>query len=73
MWFHRQARIAAIFFVPTVNEAAYLEMLQSHLKQHLLRVNRITFQQDGAPPHIANNVRRFLSETFGDRITSHLF
>ena len=62
------------FFSSTVTGAAYLEMLRSHLKRHLPRARKnITFQQDGAPPHIANPVKAFLNETFGDRVISRHF
>ena len=53
------------FFSSTVTGTSYLSMLQSHLKSHLPRAQNITFQQNGAPPHIANPVKVFLNETLG--------
>jgi hypothetical protein len=62
------------FFTSTVDGAGYLQMLETHMKPNLPRTfNNITFQQDGAPPHIANPVRMFLTQTFGDRVISRLF
>jgi len=55
----------------TVNGASYLHMLQTfflpQLRQVRGRLRRAIFQQDGAPPHYASDVRAYLDKTFGDR------
>ena len=61
----------------TIDGDAYLHMLQTHvtpiLKTHR-RCSTTTFQQDGAPPHIKNNVKEFLENTFTtDRVISRFF
>lgn len=66
--FTAKQMLLAFYFESTVNGAAYLEMLKSNMKIHLQGTNEVTFQQDGAPPHIAES-DFFLSETFGDRWT----
>jgi hypothetical protein len=64
------------FFEATVSKESYLDMLKEHvvpqLKAHH-QCSRVVFQQDGAPPHVANVVKEFLSSTFGHRIISRHF
>jgi hypothetical protein len=66
-------RIYGPFFFDerTVNGAAYLNMLQNFLVPQLQQVlgflHRAIFQQDGAPPHFAVDVRAYLDQTFTDR------
>ena len=46
------------FFDGTITGDSYLEMLTSHVIRQLYssgKLNDITFQQDGAPPHFARN------------------
>lgn len=52
----------------TINSERYLDMLINYVIPKLKsspRFNRIIFQQDGAAPHIARQVRVFLENTFG--------
>ena len=55
----------------TVNGQSYLHMLQNFFIPELQQVRgllqRVVFQQDGAPPHFALNVRAYLDQTFPDR------
>ena len=54
----------------TVNGKRYLKMLKCYYIPALKKRNEegvITFQLDGAPPHIANDVLHFLQATFGER------
>lgn len=72
--FTAKRMLSPFFFDSTIDGAGYLQMLMTHLKPQLPRgYGSMTFQQDGAPPHVANPVRKFLSETFRDRIISRLF
>ena len=54
----------------TVNGASYLNMLQNFFVPKLQQVpgllRRVIFQQDGAPPHFALEVRAYLDQTFTD-------
>lgn len=54
------------FFYESVKGDSYLEMLQQQLIPQLDEIGYkpIWFQQDGAPPHYALKVRKWLSETF---------
>lgn len=58
----------------TVNGERYLRMLENFVVPELLRkrirIRRLWFQQDGAPPHIFNPAMQFLRDNFGDRIIS---
>jgi hypothetical protein len=57
------------FTEKTVNGASYLDMLQNFFIPLLRRLGilkKIFFQQDGAPPHYALDVRSYLNKTFGD-------
>ena len=61
----------------TIDGDRYLHMLQNHvvpfLKAHR-KCSTTTFQQDGAPPHIKNNVKKFLEDTFTmERVISRFF
>jgi hypothetical protein len=66
-------RIYGPFFFDerTVNGATYLNMVQNPLVPQLQQVRgflrRVIFQQDGAPPHFALDVRAYLDQTFTDR------
>ena len=55
----------------TVNGASYLNMLQTFFVPQLQRVRgrvyQAIFQQDGAPPHYASAVRKYLDQTFSNR------
>lgn len=55
----------------TVNGQSYLLMLQNffvpELQQTRGLLQRVVFQQDGAPPHFALGVRNYLNQTFPDR------
>lgn len=58
----------------TVNAERYLAILRDHMLPNLPRRNKnIVFMQDGAPPHIANPVKDFLRNQFGDDIISRHF
>ncbi|GBN15679.1 hypothetical protein AVEN_170955-1 [Araneus ventricosus] len=61
----------------TVNGVGYEYLLRNHVipaLQQCARVSSIIFMQDGAPPHIANPVKRLLSMHFGNyRIISRHF
>ncbi|PSN54312.1 hypothetical protein C0J52_11055 [Blattella germanica] len=48
------------FAEDTVNGISYLDMLEFWLMQQLQTYPQIIFQQDGAPPHLHNEVRRYL-------------
>ena len=53
----------------TINGEKYLHILQDHLVPFLKRhrmCSRSVFRHDGAPPHIDNEVRKFLTQTFGE-------
>ena len=54
----------------TVNGESYLAMLKSFFipeVRKLKKVRAIIFQQDGAPPHFATDVRQFLDQQFPNR------
>ena len=62
--------IGPIFFDGAVNGENYLEMLNNVVLPYLRQredFNELYFQQDGAPPHYALNVRTFLHQTFPQR------
>ena len=44
-----------------------VSMLQEFFIPEVRKMRSIVFQQDGAPPHFAADVRRFLDETFPGR------
>lgn len=60
--------IGPYFFDRTVNGKLYLEMLMNFLVPEMNRrgidPKTIVFQQDGAPPHNPQPIRRFLNRTF---------
>lgn len=66
-------RIYGPFFFDerTVNGVSYLNMLRNFFVPQLQQVpgliRRANFQQDGAPPHFALDVRAYLDQTFPDR------
>ncbi|KAJ4428674.1 hypothetical protein ANN_25667 [Periplaneta americana] len=57
-----------IFAEETVRSGPYLDMLKNFLEPQLQQENNmcIVFQQDGAPPHWAADVRDYLDDTFGN-------
>jgi hypothetical protein len=60
----------------SVNALRYLEMLDSVVIPDLdyrQELDRTTFQQDGARPHIQRDVRQYLQDYFGSRIISQGF
>lgn len=60
----------------TINQHSYLRVLNESVIPELHNrrcMRRITFQQDGAPPHIATAVKELLAKTFGNRIISRHF
>lgn len=68
--------IGPIFFDNNLTGDIYLDFLQNTLVPELTRLfpsengnfdERIYFQQDGAPPHYAANVREFLNNIFRNR------
>ena len=77
MGFSAKLRLEPYFFESTVDGTAYLDMLQNHLRPQLASKRRISstvFMQDGAPPHIKQEVKDFLKSTFSEnRIISRGF
>lgn len=68
--------VGPFFFEGNVTGQKYLAMLQDFLIPALKRhraLHNVTFQQDGAAPHVTAIVKEFLSETFGTRIISRGF
>ena len=70
--------IGPIYLPANLNGTIYLNFLQEEVMPALtalfphqaeadLHDDRIWFQQDGAPPHYAQNVRHYLSEVFPNR------
>lgn len=64
--------VGPFFFERTVNANTYLDLLTDQLPHlleniHLETRRRMFFQQDGAPPHFARIVRRFLDERYPNR------
>jgi hypothetical protein len=58
----------------TVTAARYLNILKEHMLPNLPRREKnIIFMQDGAAPHVANIVKTFLRDQFGDNIISRHF
>ena len=71
MGFSSEFGLKPYFFTDTINANRYLEMLQQFVVPQLVELNKVTtttFMHDGAPPHFANTVRQYLSDTFGERI-----
>lgn len=63
--------IGPFFFDGTVTANSYLKMLQTQALPKIEKTfgpNEIYFQQDGAPPHFARNVRDWLRGTFPDHV-----
>jgi hypothetical protein len=56
----------------TVNGARYREMLEDYVMPELAARNalNVIWMQDGAPPHVTNDVMDFLEERFGNQIIS---
>ena len=65
------------FFNDTLTGVEYLSMLKEYVEPFLRRkgcIATITFQQDGAPPHINNEVKQYLQQRFsGGRVLSRHF
>lgn len=70
--------IGPFFFNGNLTAEMYLDFLQNYLIPSLAEIfpnhenpnlpsQRIWFQQDGAPPHYAGNVRHYLENTFPNR------
>ena len=71
MGFSSEFGLKPYFFTDTINANRYLEMLQQFVVPQLVELNKVTtttFMHDGASPHIANTVRQYLSDTFGERV-----
>ena len=70
-------RVAPFFFEDTVDGAAYLHMLQTHVRPELASKRKLSstiFMQDGAPPHVKREVTDFLRQTFTEeRVISRNF
>ena len=76
MGFSKELKLTPYFFEGTVTGDSYLKMLHTHVIPQLQssgKMNDITFQQDGAPPHFAKKVSEFLKEVFGDRVIARGF
>ena len=69
--------IEPFFFEGTLNGERYLNLLQNHVIPFLKNkrcLSSTIFQQDGAPPHIENNVKKYLNDKFpGGRVISRHF
>ena len=64
-------RLEPFFFPSTVTGENYLNMLQTHVQPSLTakrKLSKTIFMQDGAPPHIATEVKKYLSATFTEKI-----
>ena len=64
------------FFEDTVNGDRYLALLRDHVVPYLRKkrlLSKVTYQQDGAPPHIKKCVTDFLRQNFRTRVISQLF
>lgn len=70
--------IGPFFIDGNLNAVKYLQLLREHIIPELIRLfpnrenaarpsEQIWFQQDGAPPHFAVNVRGYLNAIFPDR------
>ena len=64
--------IGPYFFNGNVTGDSYLQLLQTFLVDYLENVPirrrlEMFFQQDGAPPHFANQVREYLNNTFTNK------
>jgi inhibitor of nuclear factor kappa-B kinase subunit alpha len=57
----------------TITAQRYLNILQNHMLPKLPRRQNVIFMQDGAAPHVANVVKGFLREKFGDNVISRHF
>ena len=64
--FLHHSRIVGPYFFsdPTVTGANYLEMLENYAYPIIKNIPGLIFQQDGAPPHWALNVRASLDNAF---------
>jgi len=68
--FHSEGVIGPFIFDTNVTGASYLKMLETFAVPQVMQIadhNQFYWQQDGAPPHWAINVRNFLNATFGER------
>ena len=66
---HESKIIGPYFFEdPTVNGNNYKRMLRYYAVPKIAELpGNVIFQQDGAPPHYATQVRSYLDRKFGDR------
>lgn len=68
MW--SQGLIGPFIFKGNVTKDSYLDLLKNFLWPHvcdLPEINKIIFQQDGAPPHFSKEVRAWLDASFPGR------
>lgn len=67
----REGVVGPFFFNSTVTGDTYLKMLEEQILPELetaaMQREVCIFQQDGAPPHYASNVRAWLNNTFPGR------
>lgn len=76
MGFSSKLTIPPYFFEGNVNGESYNKMLITHLIPFLKSKRQLRhtyFQQDGAPPHVCNQVKKTLQENFQNRIISRSF
>ena len=68
---HPTAHLRSFFCAEaTITSTSNLDMLEQYLQLQLFADNildLVVFQQDGALPHFAHNVRHYLNETFPGR------
>lgn len=56
-----------------ISGSSYLQLLQDQVIPHLresCEMDKVWWQQDGAPPHYAQTVRQYLATTFDNRFIS---
>jgi hypothetical protein len=69
-------KLPPFFFDGTVSGDSYCHMLSTHCVPFLTAHHALsgtTFQQDGAAPHIARQVKEFLTQKFHSRVISRHF
>ena len=74
--FSYNLKLPPYFFSRTVTGDAYHTMLTSHCIPFLTRhrsLSKTTFQQDGAAPHVASEVKQLLTKKFGSSVISRHF
>lgn len=68
--------VPPFFFDGTIDGDRYLDALRNYVVPFLRKkriLSKITFQQDGAPPHIKKCVTEYLNDTFGPKVISRNF